>query len=370
MRILKPEVAKDRKEKILNWVVYNYVMTGKPVSSELICEEGGFNLSSATIRNILKELEDEGYLNQVHTSGGRVPSDKGYRSYVDYIINIQRLAENQKESLEIEYERKMEQLDYFLKHTSKLLADLSKKTGFALFSDIMNETLKRVDIVKISKKNYLFIIVTNSGIMRHHPFISDKEIDKSYLRSFVSKFNRRFKNFEINQIESILLKEFRACENEIYLTRLIADILNVLKKEEDSFYLDGISSIYENIEETDINEIKNIAKLLEEKEKFSAMLKEKLKDCTKKTNLLAKPITGKRHYIDVSIGSENPIKEFKNFSLISSSYCLKDKTVGLLGVIGYKRMEYPKIIALVDSVSSMIEDILNEWENSLLDEEI
>jgi len=371
MRILKPEIAKDRKEKILNWVVYNYVISGKPVSSELICDEGNFNLSSATIRNILKELEEEGYLNQIHTSGGRVPSDKGYRSYVDYIINMQKLAEKQRDSIEIEYERKMEQLDYFLKHTSRLLADLSKKTGFALFSDIMSENLKRIDIIKVSRKNYLFIIVTNSGIMRHHTFISDKEIDKSYLKSFVSKFNRRFKDFEISQIENVLLKEFKTSENEIYLSKLVADILNVLRKEEDSIYLDGISRIYENIEEANIEEIKNIAKLLEEKEKFSSILKEKLKECSKKNNALisSKRESPKKHYIDVSIGSENSIKEFKNFSLISSSYCLKDKTIGLLGIIGYKRMEYPKVISIVDNVSSMIEEILNEWEESFLDEE-
>ena len=99
MRVLKPEVAQDRKDKILNWVVYNYVSTGRPVSSELIAEEGRFSVSSATIRNILKELEETGYLYQAHTSGGRIPSDKGYRAYVDNVLRLQRLAVSEKERL-------------------------------------------------------------------------------------------------------------------------------------------------------------------------------------------------------------------------------------------------------------------------------
>lgn len=371
MRILKPETARERKNNIFNWVVSHYIITGKPVSSDTICREGKFNLSSATIRNILKELEEEGYLNQVHTSGGRIPSDKGYRAYVDYIMKAQDRAESEKELLEMEYDRKMERLDAFLRHTTRMLADLSRKTGFTFFEDIINENLKRIDIVKVSPKNFLFIIVTDSGLIRHEAFISEKDLEKQFLRSFVFKFNKRFKNFKISEIENVLLKEFRSSENEIHLSNLLASVLRNIAKEEESIYLEGIGRIYENADETDIDEIRSIARLLEEKEKIYSILREKLKEYSQKEKVLG-PVsdnkTGKR-YLDVSIGSENSIKEFKNFSLVSSTYCVKDRPVGLVGIIGYKRMEYPKVISIVDNVSSMIEEIFKEWESFMNDEE-
>ncbi|MEK7721892.1 MAG: HTH domain-containing protein, partial [Elusimicrobiota bacterium] len=146
MRVLKPEAARDRKENILNWVVYNYVSTGHPVSSEAIAKEGRFNVSSATIRNVLKELEETGHLYQPHTSGGRIPSDSGYRSYVDNIFRLQRLAATEKDRLESEYDRRVEQLDVFLKHTSKMLADTSKWAGFVMSADMELDSVKRLDL--------------------------------------------------------------------------------------------------------------------------------------------------------------------------------------------------------------------------------
>lgn len=372
MRVLKPEIAKERKDKILNWVVYNYIVTGKPVSSDVICKEGKFNLSSATIRNILKELEEEGYLNQVHISGGRIPTDKGYRAYVDYILAMQKLAEAEKSAIEIEYDKKMEQLDYFLKHTTKILSDLSKKTGFSVFSDIMNENLKRIDIVKISPRNFLFVIVTDSGVIKHQSFVSEKDIDKHFLRSFVLKFNKKYRDFKISEIPNAVLKDFKSNENEIYLANMIVSMLNTIAKEEESFYLEGISRIYEDVEETDIEEIRAIARLLEEKERIYSILREKLQDYANRRNKALLPTDADKkpvRFVDVSIGSENSIKEFRNFSLVSSSYCVKDKPVGLIGVIGYKRMEYPKVISIVENVSSIVEEILKEWEKFVEDEE-
>lgn len=363
MRVLKPEVAQKRKENILNWLVYKYVTTGKPISSELIFEGGNFNLSSATIRNILKELEDEGYLNQVHTSGGRVPSDKGYRAYVNSLMHLQNMAENEREKLEIDYDRKMEQLDYFLKNTSKLLAEISKMAGFTLFSDISQEYLKRIDIVKVSAKNYLSIIVTDANIIKHIPFTLEIPVEKNNLRALVLKLNKSLKGIKISDIKEYLIKNRPANETEKEIYRALVKVMEEIQRQEDSLYLDGLTAIFENNSDYEYDELISIARILEEKEKFVSILKEKLKDCSKNLqieNQNQKQI-GKRK-VDVTIGSENSIKEFKNFSMVSSSYCLKDKAVGLVGVIGYKRMEYPKVISIVDEVSSIIEESISKWE--------
>jgi len=370
MRVLKPEVAKQRKNNILNWVVHRYVTTGRPISSELVYEGGNFNLSPASIRSVLKELEEEGYLNQVHTSGGRVPSDKGYRSYVNNLLSLQNMAEAEKNRMEIEYDRRMEQLDYFLKSTSKTLADVSKMAGFAMFSDISNETLKRIDVVKISNKNYLSIVITDANVIKNIPFSIEVNIEKSRLRSLVFKINEKLKGVKIEDIKRILQSIKSSDETEKAFYKAIIFVMDEIKKQDDSLYLDGLSAIFSDLdgEHYEYEDIVNVARLLEEKEKFSAMLKERLKDCSSKQIMDASKNTLPKRNVEVMIGSESSIKEFKNFSIVSSSYCLKDKAVGLVGVIGHKRMEYPRVISMVDAVGSMIEEIMSNWEN-LYDED-
>ncbi|HNW43424.1 MAG TPA: heat-inducible transcriptional repressor HrcA [Elusimicrobiales bacterium] len=385
MRVLKPEVAQDRKEKILNWVVYNYVSTGRPVSSELIAEEGRFNVSSATIRNILKELEDTGYLFQAHTSGGRIPSDKGYRSYVDNVLKLQRLAASEKERLEQEYDRRAEQLDGFLKHTSRMLADMSKWAGFVMSSDMDLDSVKRLDLLSMGPKSVLSVLFAHSGVIKHATFSLTSPADKNSVRGLSTRLNRRIKDLPIADLPQVVRDEFLAHERNKGLEELLRKIVEYfrgLAKSDDALYLEGLSRIYSNLEEGNIEDFRSIARLLEEKERFSGLLRERLRDCAIKTKALAAPApfqgverrSGilnprdaavkplKRRLVDVTIGSENSIKEFKNFSLVSSSYCLNDKAVGLVGILGYKRMEYPRMISLVDTVSSMMEDMLGEWE--------
>ncbi|HAF95906.1 MAG: heat-inducible transcription repressor HrcA [Elusimicrobia bacterium GWC2_51_8] len=364
MRVLKPEAAQDRKDKILNWVVYNYVSTGRPVSSELIASEGRFNVSSATIRNILKELEETGYLFQAHTSGGRIPSDRGYRAYVDNVLRLQKLAVTEKARVEDDYERRVEQLDGFLKHTSRMLADMSKWAGFVISADMDKDSLKRLDLISLGPKSVLSVLFAHSGIMKHAAFSLDKVIEKSALRTLTVKLNKRLKDLPVADIPRVIWKEFShksAGSGQDELLKKLSDYFANLAKNDDLLYFEGLNRIYENIEADNFEDIRNVARLLEEKDKFSGMLRERLRDCSLKSRALTGP-DERKHLVDVTIGSENAIKEFKNFSLVSSSYCVNDKAVGLVGILGYKRMEYPRMISIVDNVSSMVEEMLGEWE--------
>ncbi|HBB66528.1 MAG: heat-inducible transcription repressor HrcA [Elusimicrobia bacterium GWA2_56_46] len=363
MRVLKPEIAQNRKEKILNWVVYNYVSTGKPVSSDVIAAKGGFNISSATIRNILKELEETGYLFQTHTSGGRIPSDKGYRVYVDNISRLQKLAAAEKQRVEEEYERRVEQLDGFLKHTSKVISDLSHCAGYVISADIQEDAVKRLDLISLGSKSVLSVLFVHSGIMKHASFQLEQPLDKGAVRDLSAKLNKRLKDAPVADAALVVWKEFlqKSGGPERELLKKLVEYLGNIAKNPDQVYLEGLSRIYENMEEGDMNEMRNIARVLEEKEKFSGMLRERLRDCAGRSRALAAP-GGKKHIVDVTIGSENDIKEFKNFSLVTSSYCMNDKTVGLVGILGYKRMEYPRMISIVDSVSSMVEQMLSDWD--------
>lgn len=364
MRILKPEIAKERKEKILNWLIYRYIATGKPVSSNDIFNSKIFSISPASIRNILKELDDEGYLSQVHTSGGRVPTDKAYRFYIDSILKMQNLAEVEKEKIEIEYDRKIAELDYFLKHTTKMISQLTKKVSFSMVSDITQEYIKRVDIVHVSKNNYLFIIVTVSGLIRHFPFTLSKKMEYSKLRTTISTLNRRFNGLKISDAKDIISKDFIPKGEEVFYA--IYDILVNILKENDNLFIEGLTKIYEEDDDFSIEELRNMTRLIEEKEKFTQILKQRLVESFEKAKQCENKGQGfKKHIIDVKIGRENKIKELDNFSIVTSAYCVNDKSYGLIGIIGQRRMEYPKVISIIDSVSSILEEIIEKWEKDL-----
>lgn len=358
--MLKPEIAEERKNKILNWVVHNYVNTNVPVSSDVIASKGGFKISSATIRNILKELEEAGYLYQTHTSGGRIPTDKGYRMYVDYILNVQKMASTERERIEHEYDRRVEQLDTLLKQTSRILSNFSKWAGFVMPADIEDDCIKRIELVLIGNRNVLTLIFMHSGIIKHLSFTLEKNTNKKTIRVLESHINKALKDVPVKNVARIIWNELlNKLEVSDEIIKKIFDYFSSFKST-DMIYLDGLSKISEHLQEDSYEDFKNIVRVFEEKNKFCSMLKERLKECIEKHKKALEKKS--KHIIEVTIGSENTIKEFKNFSVVSSSYCLKDKTVGLVGILGGKRMEYPRMISIVDAVSSAVEDILSEWE--------
>ncbi|MBO4556669.1 MAG: heat-inducible transcription repressor HrcA [Elusimicrobiales bacterium] len=361
MRVLKPEDARNRKEKILNWVVFNYVNTGRPVSSDIITKEGGFNVSSATIRNVLKELEEEGFLFQPHTSGGRIPTDKGYRAYVDNVSRMQRMASQEKERLEREYERRIEQLDGFLKHTSRMLSEMSQCAGFVMSADTENDALKRIELVSLASNSVLAVIVPHSGIIKNTAFVLRYPIDRQMLREIATALNARMKGLTFRQCYDIIHSEFMPAAHDARVAELLgklADYLESAISNEDALYMDGLSRIYSNFEDVSPDDMRDLARLLEEKERFSGLLRRRLRESSRP----AIASDSSRKSVDVTIGSENNIKEFKNFSLVSSSYRINNKTVGMIGILGYKRMAYPRMISLVETVSRMMEDMLEEWD--------
>ena len=365
MRILKPEIAENRRKKILNWVVYNYVLTGKPVSSELIASGSGLDISSATIRNVLKNLEETDYLEQPHVSGGRVPTDKGYIEYVDNILQLQRMALDEKERLEQEYDNRIEQLDVLMRHTSKVIANLSKCAGFILSADMENDVIKRIDFVPMSFKSVLIIVVTHCGIVKHFSVLLAKQANKRYLRALSGHINKRLRDIPLSDAARVIWDEFINVSeadniNGEVLEKLYDYFLNAAKEDE-SVYLEGLSKISQYAEKDDFEDFKNIMRIIEERDSFSHMIKERFKECVEKKKISDQ--SGNR-IVDVTIGSEAHIKEFNNFSLITSSYCVKDKVVGLVGILGHKRMEYPKMISIVDSVSHMVESMLSQWDES------
>ena len=353
MRILKPEVAKSRKEKILRWVVQQYVETRRPVGSQMIASEALPDVSSATIRNIMAELEEEGYLYQPHTSGGRIPTDKAYRYYVDYLANVQKMAAKERERIEEAYDSRVNEVDNMMVQTSRLLAMLSGAAGFVYTSNVQEQRVQRLDFIPLAPGAVLAVLVTESGAVRHWPVRTGYAINPARLRVLSRFINEEIEGLTLAQARRILWQHVHSGHQEIAgMADLATQVLKDMERPQtdNELYVEGFGQLLENTSEDDFEDLKQMMRFVEERERFSSLLSEKMTGMEKSNQKL-----------NVSIGSENELKELKNLSIVSTACKVGDKTVGMLGIIGPKHMEYTRVMSLVHFIGSLLESSLQNW---------
>jgi heat-inducible transcriptional repressor len=353
MRILKPEIAKEREEKLLRWVIEQFVDTRRPIGSELVAKKALKGISSATIRNIMKKLEDEGYLMQPHTSGGRIPTDKAYRFYVDYLSRAQKMAAQEKLRIQKDYDDSMAELDKAMVQTSRLLAALSHSAGFVYTSNIADQLVKRLDFIPLAPGHILAVLITDSGTVKNWPLRTGWDIPARRLRILSSFINEHISGLPLKDAERILWELINKSSSELNdVMDLARRVLAEMGGQENSseLYLDGIGQLLEGIDSGDYEDLRRMVRVVEDRKEFSAMLEEKMHTLQHSGNKMS-----------VSIGAENEIKEFKNLSVVSSAYKVGDKTIGMVGIIGPKHMEYTRMISLVNFMGNLLENTINNW---------
>ena len=362
MRQLKPEVAEERKQKVLRWVVHNYIKTSAPIASSVIASESGMDLSSATIRNVLKELEDDGYLYQPHTSSGRVPTDRGYRLYVDFLERAQRLASQEKARIEERYENRSAELDRLLAETSKLLSHISKKAGVVLSPKVDGQTLRRLELIPLTGSQVLAVMVTQAGQIRHWPITLSSVPSAERILMLNRYLNDNVTGKSIHEVRQTLSVQIERAEREmrglqVFANELLEKLDGMQSPEE--LYLEGATSLMEGAADFGtMSEIQSMMRVMEEREGLMRILQEDF------SQDIDAPAPGK-HVVRVRIGEECCLPELKNLSLVTTTYCKNDKVVGVLGIIGSKRMEYPRMMSLVDYISGMVGRTLESWEEEL-----
>lgn len=354
MRILKPEIAKARKEKILRWVVQQFVETRRPVGSQMIADGALQDVSSATIRNIMKELEEEGYLYQPHTSGGRIPTDKAYRYYVDYLASVQQMAARERQRIEEQYDARVSEVDNMLVQTSRLLAMLSGVAGFVYTAHVDDQRIQRLDFIPLTPGMILAVLVTQSGAVRHWPVRTACVIEPGRLRVLSRFINNEIAGRTLAEARQVLWQHLHSGHPEIAgMADLATQVLKDIERPQtgaDELYVEGIGRLLENTTEDDYEDLKQMMRVVEERERFSSLLSEKMTDMEKSNQKL-----------NVSIGSENELKELKNLSIVSTACRVGDKTVGMLGIIGPKHMEYTRVMSLVNFIGSLLESSMQTW---------
>lgn len=368
MRALNPNEQEDRKRKILQYVIAEYVRTGKPVGSGIIATESRLGLSPATIRNILAELESEGMIMQPHTSAGRVPTDKGYRFYVDAICDLQRLAIQEQQRIQHEYESRMRQVEDLMSQTSKMLSALSNYTGFVVTPKLEKNIFSHIELVSLSSRRILVAMITQSGLTKNMVIETTLEIPRDQLRAIGRIINENFHGQTLEVVKEQLIVRLEKVQSEyrdiLFLAKEIG--LEIQRMASNEVFLDGTSKILALPDFTKTQDLANLFKMIEEKEILAQVLEQELNaspKAFKKGEIIVQaqaPFSASQK-VQVRIGTENQDKALQNLSVVASTYQFSDRTVGMLGILGPKRMEYSRMIALVDYVSQVVNRVLGEF---------
>jgi len=337
----------ERKKKILQVVISHYVRTARPVASGVIVREYDFPFSSATVRNVLADLEKEGYLTHPYTSAGRIPTDNGYRFYVDRLMEVQKLTEEEERRIEREYLAKRREMEEVMRQTSKMLSLISHHAGFILSPTLDRSSLKHIELVPLGEKRILAVIVTRAGLIRHKTIQLNYDLKRSQLYKISKLLNKKISGLPLSQMKEEMNRIIEQ-ESNRYLNLLQAAkslIGQAFASEESEIYLEGSANILASVKEEsyDYSRVRSIFRTIEEKMIILDIVRRLVKS----------------EGVKVLIGTENLYPEMKDFSVVSSTYKSGNRVGGALGVIGPKRMEYSKMVALVDFVAKVVNNILN-----------
>ncbi len=343
MRILPSDEQQARKEKILQAVVHLFIRTGKPVGSSTIVDNYQVNLSPATIRNVLAELERDGFLTHPHTSAGRMPTDRGYRFYVDSIVNVQRLAVQEEIKIKDEYERRHHELEDLMLSTTRVLSAMSQCTGFVLANKETVEKLRHLELIPYSREQILAVLVSESGFVRNQMVPIDRMPDNDTLRRASRFLNEKLSGLEFPEAQRRLTTELAQFESETRESHLLLSTLGKTLFGTDfgrDLRIEGAGNIFNFPEFQDYETMRSFAQLVDEKEALGEVLSRGLS----------------QEGLQVRIGAELP--ELKEFSVISAGYRVNGRPVGVVGILGPKRMEYERMMAIVNTVAKLMNGYL------------
>ena len=340
----------ERKTKILHAIISNYLETGEPVGSRTISKYTDLNLSSATIRNEMADLEELGYIVQPHTSAGRIPSDKGYRFYVDQLM---KEKENEVADMKVMRDNLLERVDrmeVLLKQVAKVLANNTNYATLVTGPQYKEVKLKFVQLSKVDESQILLVVVVDGNVIKNELM----DVEETLLEEDVLKLNILINTFlqglsikEIN-LELIQAMKAQAGSHAAVVEQVLTTILKVIQSiDELEISTGGTTNILKYPELGDVDKASKLLEALEEKKVLSELIDET-------TN--QEEHTG----IQVYIGNETPMKSMKDCSLVTTTYELEEGVTGTIGIIGPKRMDYDKVVTTLKSLTEELDTIFKK----------
>jgi heat-inducible transcriptional repressor len=336
----------ERMKKILGAVVEDYIHSAEPVGSKLVAKRLNLNLSSATIRTIMSDLEDLGFLSQPHTSAGRVPTEKGFRYYVDFLVDIHELGEEEREAIRSKYISNQTEAEGLFRETSRILSSSSKYLGVVWTPKMSLAVLQRVEFVRLKRHWVMAILVSPTGLVYHRIVEVEEDFSQSQLDHLAAYMNGSLAGLTLQQARKRLVDQMRV-EKSMY-DRLFDQALRLAQtalslNDETDVFIEGRTNIIHEPEFGNISIMTDLFKAFEEK----ATLVKLLDRCMDPKG------------VRIAIGSESQVQEMETCSLVTSTYSYKGEVLGALGVIGPRRMNYSKVIPIVDYTARLLTEILD-----------
>lgn len=331
----------ERKKKVLQAIVEEYVNTAEPVSSNLLTQKEELNnYSSATIRNEMADLEKSGYLEKTHTSSGRIPSEKGYRYYVDELLRDDNISIEEIKYISEKLETKVNEIEELTKIATSTLSEITHYTTVAIGPGNDTQTIEEIKFVKLGQRMLMAVILTNSGMVKETIIKFDEDISDKQVETINYMFNKKLKGQPLEIID-IPLEKYLINEMK-YSVKVIKPIIEQIKKvlkEERQLYLEGANKSFDLPEFNSLEVAKNFINIIDEKELMADMLD-----------------SGFAKDINVYIGDENEKEQLKDFSIITFKHKVGNKDLGTIGIIGPKRMDYSKVISVMKYINKKLNE--------------
>jgi len=333
------EKLDNRKKKILQAIIEEYVDTAEPVSSGNLVKE--LDCSSATIRNDMAELEKLGLIEKTHTSSGRIPSQKGYRYYVDELVRDDRLTKKEMEIIRDRLETEVNSLEELTKIATNTLSEMTHYTAITISPDLENHNIIDIKFILLGTRVLMAVIMTDSGIIRESVIKFDDDLTQKQVDDLTTLFKSKLvgKPLEIisGPLEEYIMDEIKT---GIDIIKKIIEEINKIIINSKQVYLDGANKVTETPEFKKTDIAKDFLNVLDEKEDIVA-------------NILN---TGEADDINIYIGSESDKEELKNFSIVTFNHIVEGKDIGTIGIIGPTRMDYSKVISVMKYISKKLND--------------
>ena len=337
----------ERKTKILKAIIQNYLETGEPVGSRTISKYTDLNLSSATIRNEMADLEELGYILQPHTSAGRIPSDKGYRLYVDQLMKEKEEETTQIQSFMLE---RYDRLEKVLKQVVRILATNTDYATMISTPRYHRNKLKFIQLSRVDEKQILAVVVVEGNIVKNKIISVGEAFDDETILSLNMLLNTHLNGLTLEQINLGMISKIKE-QAGIYsgfVSEVLDAVAEAIRVEDDvEIYTSGTTNLFKYPELSEVGRAKELISTFEEKQQLAELVTE---------TLSSEENTG----IQVYIGNETPVNNMKDCSVVTATYQLGDGLQGTIGIIGPKRMDYEKVVDNLKILMAQMDEIFKK----------
>ncbi len=339
----------DRKRRILQAIIEEYIGTAEPVSSSALVENCGMQLSSATIRNEMANLEQGGYIEKPHTSAGRIPSAKGYRFYVDKLLKDDNISFDEIQYIRKKLQTNVNAMEELTKIATNTLSEITHYTSVAVGPKTETHTIIDIKFVLLGTRLLMAVILTDTGIVKETIIKFESDISELQVEKLNYIFNSKLRGKTLGEID-LPMQELIMSEMAYELKIIKPIILELNKAIKDNYevYLEGRDKVFDFPEFNDLDTARKVLSILETKELVYSLFD-----------------SASKNTIDVYIGSENEYDELKNLSVIVFKNSLEDKDLGAIGIIGPTRMDYSKVISVMKYINAILHE---KWK--MLDDNI